>query len=54
MNLTSFNTKCWDGSGTAFTAADAPLIDRVGVQVPSTKAAVTVTNLCINSVTFGN
>jgi hypothetical protein len=53
MNLTSFNTACWDGSGIAFSAADAPLIDKVGVWVSSTKAAVTVSNLCINSVTFG-
>ena len=54
MKLTSFNTACWDGSGTAFTADDAPLIDKVGIQVSSTKAAITVTNLCMKNITFGN
>ena len=54
MNLTSFNTACWDGSGTAFTADDASQIDKVGIQVSSTKAAITVSNLCLKSITFGN
>jgi hypothetical protein len=54
VNLTSFNTACWDGSGTAFTADDASQIDKVGIQVSSTKAAITVSNLCLKSITFGN
>jgi hypothetical protein len=52
--LTTFNTACWDNTGIAFTAADAPLIDKVGVQVSSTLAAITVANLCLNSITFGD
>ena len=52
--LIYFNTACWDNSGTAFTAASAPLIDKIGVQVSSTQAAITVTNLCLNSITFGD
>jgi hypothetical protein len=52
--LTAFNTACWDNTGTAFTATDAPLIDKVGVQVSSTLAAITVANLCLNSITFGD
>jgi hypothetical protein len=52
--LTTFNTACWDNTGTAFTATDAPLIDKVGVQVSSTLAAITVANLCLNSITFGD
>jgi hypothetical protein len=52
--LTAFNTACWDNTGIAFTATDAPLIDKVGVQVSSTLAAITVANLCLNSVTFGD
>jgi hypothetical protein len=50
--LTSFNTACWDNSGTAFTAADAPKIDKVMIQVPSGAAAVTVTNMCMTGITF--
>jgi hypothetical protein len=52
--LTAFNTACWDNTGIAFTATDAPLIDKVGVQVSSTLAAITVANLCLTSVTFGD
>jgi hypothetical protein len=54
ISLTKFNTACWDGSGTPFTAADAPLIDKVGIQVSSTAAAITVTNLCWHQIVFGN
>ena len=55
--LTSFNTKCWEqpSSGVAFTDADAAKIDRVSVQVSSTTAgAITVSNLCLNGIVFGN
>jgi hypothetical protein len=54
MKLTSFNTACWDGSGTAFLATDAPNIDKIGVQVSSTATAISVANLCLNSITFGD
>ena len=50
--LTSFNTACWDNSGTAFTAADATNIDKVMIQVPSSGTAVTVTNMCMTGITF--
>ena len=50
--LTNFNTHCWDNGGTAFAAADAALIDKVGIQVSSTQSPITVTNLCLNSITF--
>jgi hypothetical protein len=53
--LTSFNTACWDNSGIAFLAADAAKVDKVGVQVSSTmQAAITLTNMCLNSITFGD
>jgi hypothetical protein len=52
--LTSFNTKCWDGSGVALTAADVPTIDKVGVQVTSSTSAITVTSLCLESIVFGS
>lgn len=50
--LTSFNTECWNNGGTYFTAADVRTIDKVGLQVTSGAAAIVVTNLCINSITF--
>jgi hypothetical protein len=51
--LTSFNTACWNNGGTYLTAADAATIDKVGLQVTSGAAAITVTNLCIASIVFG-
>jgi hypothetical protein len=50
--LSSFNTACWDNSGTPFTAADAPNIDKVMIQVPSSGTAITVTELCMTGITF--
>jgi hypothetical protein len=53
--LSSFNTMCWEAvSGTPFDAADAAKIDKVSIQVSSTKVAITVTNLCLNSIVFGS
>jgi hypothetical protein len=56
--LTSFNTNCWDttgATGTKLTEADLPKIDKVGLQVsPSTADNITLTNLCLQSITFGN
>jgi hypothetical protein len=52
--LTDFNTACWDGSGTPFTAADQATINKVGLQVSSSaSAAITVTNLCLKEIIFG-
>jgi hypothetical protein len=48
----SFNTACWDGSGTKLTAADVANLDQVDVQVPSGTTAITVTNLCLLGITF--
>jgi len=53
IELTNFNTKCWDGTGTALTTADVLTIDGVGLQVTSGTSAITVTNLCLNSIVFG-
>lgn len=52
ISITAFNTKCWDSSGTALTSADLSKIDKAGVQVSSTASAITVTNLCLNSIVF--
>ena len=48
--LTSFNTSCWDNSGTFFTTADAPNIDQISVQVTAGSSAITVDELCLDSI----
>ena len=52
--FTSFTTECWNTTspGTAITAADVPNIDQIGIQVPSSQTAITVSNLCITGITF--
>ena len=50
--LTAFNTKCWDGSGVSLASADLSKIDKMGIQVSSTSAAITVANLCLTSIVF--
>jgi hypothetical protein len=67
ISLASFSTQCWGGcpGGTPapagikdtsvcypLTAADVPNIDLVGVQVSSTAAPITVSNLCLTNVEF--
>ena len=52
--ISDFNSACWDGSGTSLTDADVPSIDKVGVQVSSSAAAATVSNLCLTKIAFGN
>jgi hypothetical protein len=46
----SFNTKCWDGSGTAYTAGTA--LQAVIILVPGGNSAAVSWNLCLNSVSF--
>ena len=54
ISLTAFNTACWDGSGTSLAATDVTSIDKIGVQISAdTTAAYTVTNFCLNSISFG-
>jgi hypothetical protein len=53
MALTSFNTSCWNGSGTNLTAADLPKIDKVGLEVPSTQSEITLSKLCLTGIVFG-
>jgi hypothetical protein len=50
--FTSFDTACWDGTGTRLTATDVPNLDHIGVQVSSGPTAVTITNLCLQGITF--
>jgi len=50
--FSSFNTACWNGGGVALLAADVPNINWVAVEIPSSTAAITLNNLCLNSLTF--
>jgi hypothetical protein len=50
--VTSFNTKCWDNSGKALTAAETTRVVQVTVTVLSNQTPITVTDLCLNSLTF--
>jgi hypothetical protein len=55
ITLTTFNTACWDNTGTALKATDLPNIDKIGLQVSAdTSNSYTVTNLCLTSIAFGN
>ncbi len=52
--LTSFNTSCWDGTGTQFATADIPKIDKVSIESTPSTEADTAVNLCLDSITFGD
>ena len=53
MTLTSFNTACWDGSGTALKATDIPNIDKIGIQISSdTSNPYVVTDYCLTGIQF--
>ncbi len=52
--LTSFNTSCWDNSGTFFTTADAPNIDQISIQVTAGSSAITVEQLCLESIVLAD
>ena len=63
LDLSSFNTACWDGSGDDFhpdvTDNDKHLdglanIDKIGIQVSSDdKQGYSLNNFCLLNVTFG-
>lgn len=52
--FTSFVTDCYNTapSGTKITAADVTNIDKIGVQVSSGSAAITIADLCITKIEF--
>jgi hypothetical protein len=61
IQLTSFNTECWNGASCASStdgkcvqlqASDVPNITKVMIQVPSTTSAITVNELCMTGITF--
>jgi hypothetical protein len=47
LPFTSFNSSCWDGTGTPLTLADVPDLDWIAVMVPSSSSSsIRVANLC--------
>jgi hypothetical protein len=53
IKFTKFNTKCWGDPASVFlTEADLPMIDKAGVQVSSTSAAIEVKDLCLSEIKF--
>lgn len=48
--FTSFNTKCWDGSGLALRPEDVTIIDRIALHVPATASPVSIDNLCLTGL----
>jgi hypothetical protein len=54
MAITDFKSECWLDAGDALTEADSASIDKVGVQVTSTATAITVSDLCMTKIEFGN
>lgn len=53
IRLSSFNTECFFGSGTALSLSDVPKIDKVAVQVPSRRTAVKLKDFCLTKIEFG-
>jgi hypothetical protein len=55
IDLTSFNTACWDGTGTKLLSTDIPNIDKIGIQVSSDITNdYTVTDFCLTGIQFGS
>jgi hypothetical protein len=53
IKLSSFNTECFFGSGIALSPGDVAKIDKVAVQVPSRRTAVTLKDFCLTKIEFG-
>lgn len=52
--LAKFNTRCWGDAATVYlTEDDLPMIDKVGIQISSTAAPITIADLCLNQIAFG-
>jgi hypothetical protein len=52
VSFSSFNTACWDGSGTRFSASSVSKIDRIGILVPPALTSITLSNFCLTGLTF--
>jgi hypothetical protein len=47
IKFSSFNTECFLNSGTCLSDKDVERIDKVGVQVPSSRSAITLSDFCL-------
>ena len=55
IDLTKFATDCWETSPTKpFAAADIPNIDKVSLEAISASTKVSVSDMCMTGITFGN
>jgi hypothetical protein len=52
IDLSKFNTYCWDNLGRSLTPTDSDNIDRIGLQVSSTASAIVVSDLCLTAIRF--
>jgi hypothetical protein len=52
FKLSSFNTECFFGSGKRLADNDVDRIDKVGVQVPSARSAITLSDFCLTKIEF--
>jgi hypothetical protein len=53
IKLTSFNSECAFGSGTTLSENDIRNIDRIGVEVPVSDEAITLTDFCLTEIDLG-
>jgi hypothetical protein len=53
IRLSSFNTECNFGSGTSLDEDDVQKIDKIGVQVPPSQDAITLSDFCLTQIDLG-
>ena len=52
VKLSTFNTECYFNSGKGLSDKDVDKIDKIGVQVPSSRSAVTLSDFCLMKIEF--
>jgi len=52
ITLSTFNTECVFGSGDNLNDTDVDRIDKIGVMVPSSYSAITLSDLCLTKIAF--
>jgi hypothetical protein len=50
IQFSSFNTRCWDGTGIYLRQEDVPNIDKIALHVPSNAWPISVDNLCLTGL----
>ena len=54
IKLRSFNTECFFGSGRSLADNDVERIDKIGVQVPSSRSVITLSDFCLTKIELSN